>query len=702
MRLRAVAAISAACTYLFFLEYLPPVKRVHIPFDLEGYHYSLADYAFQSVKHGRFPEWDAAIYCGQSFAGNIQAALFYPPTWLLFAAKWNHPRLSYQSLEEFMLLHVWLAFLLCYAWLSRTRRLGGIASALGAGVFAFSGYMLLQLQHLGQAAGYAWMPLGLWGIDQAIDQRRWQPLSKLAAASALIFLAGYPPLWFVFAMAMGVYALARSWRWTPAVVAALAVSLGLAAVQLLPTWELHGLKGPDEAYGEGIKDPAYFISYFAPNYFNFGMDAPAWENYGKEYLYLGAPGILGLALVILRRRNWRAALPFAAILTVSLIALTNPFNAVASLIHHWPFLPELCRSWTFLAGISLASAALAALGLEDFLRVAAPPLPRLLLPFSITLLLWWSLWELWRWVGPGFPHGWTSALDAAVTLAIFALSLYTLRTQSNACRITLAILLLVSVAIDYKVFGTSKRFNAATNAGQETYSGPALIGMDPAVYGQLRAYSAYRVLVDRVPFPLQFRHIGLRTPQGFDPFLSTQFREALGAGAGFRSAWEFDIDPDQTALIELLGVRYFITSDAGPLYPRIRASPNFVRLGSSSDFFKVFEYRHPRLPYGFEDGAGEAASAGFAPERRDFQVRSPAGGRFYLVEQIFPGWRATVDGRDVPIERWRTAFMSIAIPPGEHDVRFEFHSTGLRIGAWISLATLLGMAGALLLSRRGG
>src|SRR5262249_11708973 len=55
---RAVAAASLAFTYLFFLEYLPPIRRVHIPFDLEEYHYPLADYAFQVLKQGRLPQWD--------------------------------------------------------------------------------------------------------------------------------------------------------------------------------------------------------------------------------------------------------------------------------------------------------------------------------------------------------------------------------------------------------------------------------------------------------------------------------------------------------------------------------------------------------------------------------------------------------------------------------------------------------------------
>ncbi len=84
--LSRVVPLSLAFTYAFFFEYLPPLKWVRIPFDLESFHYPLIDYAFRALQEGRFPEWDPSIYCGLSFAGNVQAALFYPPTWLVFAA----------------------------------------------------------------------------------------------------------------------------------------------------------------------------------------------------------------------------------------------------------------------------------------------------------------------------------------------------------------------------------------------------------------------------------------------------------------------------------------------------------------------------------------------------------------------------------------------------------------------------------------
>src|SRR5882762_8204518 len=139
---RRVALLSLLFTAAFFVEYTPLFRRVHIPFDLEGFHYPLADYAFQAIRHGRFPQWDPTNYCGLPFAGNPQVALFYPPTWLMFVFNWGRGRLSYQSVEDLLLAHVWLAFLLCYLWLRHQRALHPLAATLGAGVFAFSGYML--------------------------------------------------------------------------------------------------------------------------------------------------------------------------------------------------------------------------------------------------------------------------------------------------------------------------------------------------------------------------------------------------------------------------------------------------------------------------------------------------------------------------------------------------------------------------------
>ena len=118
-----IPLLSLIATGAFFCEYLPPFKRLHLFSDIEVYHYPLQRYAFQALKEGRFPQWDPSMYCGISFAGNIQASVFYPPMWLVYAANWRHRVLPFTPLEYFAFAHVWLAFMLCCLWL-RARRLG--------------------------------------------------------------------------------------------------------------------------------------------------------------------------------------------------------------------------------------------------------------------------------------------------------------------------------------------------------------------------------------------------------------------------------------------------------------------------------------------------------------------------------------------------------------------------------------------------
>jgi uncharacterized membrane protein YfhO len=79
------------------------------------------------------------------------------------------------------------------------------------------------------------------------------------------------------------------------------------------------------------------------------------------------------------------------------------------------------------------------------------------------------------------------------------------------------------------------------------------------------------------------------------------------------------------------------------------------------------------------------------PEHRQFQVDSAAGGRFVLAEQMFPGWRSFVDGREAPIELAHGALQAIHLPAGSHTVDFRFESMGLRYGAVVNGAAVIAL-----------
>jgi hypothetical protein len=164
-----------------------------------------------------------------------------------------------------------------------------LACILGAGIFAYSGYMLLQLQHLGLVCVYAWVPLGFWSIDKSGANGTWQPLWRLVMASALAFLAGYPPMWIVFSVCMLAYASFRNkfaWQTIVGTTIALVVSLFVCMVQLLPTLESTALKQMEPRYGAGIQNLDFYISYVIPNYFQLWIESP---NRNQSWLRIPIP-----------------------------------------------------------------------------------------------------------------------------------------------------------------------------------------------------------------------------------------------------------------------------------------------------------------------------------------------------------------------------------------------------------------------------
>lgn len=195
------------------------------------------------------------------------------------------------------------------------------------------------------------------------------------------------------------------------------------------------------------------------------------------------------------------------------------------------------------------------------------------------------------------------------------------------------------------------------------------------------------------PAPTDYRYWGLATPAGFDAFLPAQYRDAIQRWVPFRTNRLFDVDLANEEMLRALGVRYVLVRSGSAAAPRLAADRNFRLAGARDVFCRVYEYRHARPPYRWESEQGSTAEpVAWVPERREFQVLSERGGRFVLVEQFFPGWQASVDGRPVAIERWGGAFQAIAIPGGEHRVCFEFRPRSWRIGLGISLLAAVALA----------
>jgi hypothetical protein len=73
------------------------------------------------------------------------------------------------------------------------------------------------------------------------------------------------------------------------------------------------------------------------------------------------------------------------------------------------------------------------------------------------------------------------------------------------------------------------------------------------------------------------------------------------------------------------------------------------------------------------------------------RVDTPADGYLVLSEVWYPGWRARVDGAPAPVLRANYAFRAVRLSPGEHRVELDFAPRSWRVGLVISGLTVLGL-----------
>jgi len=82
----------------------------------------------------------------------------------------------------------------------------------------------------------------------------------------------------------------------------------------------------------------------------------------------------------------------------------------------------------------------------------------------------------------------------------------------------------------------------------------------------------------------------------------------------------------------------------------------------------------------------------------DYLYRVASRGRnFLILSQIwYPGWRARLDGREIPLYRTNHALVGCFVPAGEHALELRMTSPALRLGLWL-FALGAALIGALLL-----
>jgi len=92
-------------------------------------------------------------------------------------------------------------------------------------------------------------------------------------------------------------------------------------------------------------------------------------------------------------------------------------------------------------------------------------------------------------------------------------------------------------------------------------------------------------------------------------------------------------------------------------------------------------------------GAGEPAArsevriTSYEPERVVIAARAETSGFLVLGDLFYPGWKAFVDDREIPIYQANYLFRAVRLDPGSVEVRFEYHPASFRRGVMLSAVT---------------
>ncbi len=551
------------------------------------------------VRGGSMPLWNPYIFSGMPLHAAAQGGILFPLNWfyLFFDAP---TATTLMALSTYMLAALG-AYL--YARRSGSSVTGAIVTSL---VFQWCGFLIGQFSHVNIVQTAALLPWLLWAVDGygVRGDRKW----GLTLALIVMFLAftGHQQTLVYSLLLATAYALvmwrasrpARNWYLRSMVL--LAAGMLLAAVQILPTYELMRnsvrARASFDFFTAFSLPPKFLLTFFAPYLIGGGDGRLFRVNYFGAPFYEEFIGYVGLAALMLvvfaivlkrdaRTKFWAAVAVFAFVLA---LGHYWPFK-LYGIVYYVPILNLFRVPARHLMEVDLALAVLAGRGLTalaaatDRRRIVRLSLIIGGVVFLITLLI----------VTLGRPAEFRLAREAPVTLLrapeLFLPVLFALLSSATLVwyvrsRAAVALWMIVAViALDLSVWGQSSGWRVASPApNSPIWSEPPPLEL---LAERTSGPEPYRILTAQLPFdpdqevedpltapardsvfwlqPNIYMMHGVENAAGYDGFGLARY----GRLAGDMAVWGDLPKPEQTLRgpgheLDLLNVRYLLAMSA--------------------------------------------------------------------------------------------------------------------------------------------
>jgi hypothetical protein len=152
----------------------------------------------------------------------------------------------------------------------------------------------------------------------------------------------------------------------------------------------------------------------------------------------------------------------------------------------------------------------------------------------------------------------------------------------------------------------------------------------------------------------------------------------------------------QTRRYDLLNVKYVLVRAGTPLpegkFERVLGPAGELEVYRNVDFAPrawwlpaAMDLDNLELP----DQPLAAEVTSYAPTAIDVRVEAPDAGYLVLSETWYPGWTATVNGQDTPIEMVNGAFRAVEVPVGTSQVSLRYRPLSLIWGLALAAVGLV-------------
>ena len=376
--------------------------------------------AFDQIRKAQFPLWNPYNFSGNPLLANYQSGLLYPFNILYLFV---HPVIAWSMLT---ILQVFLAMVFMYLLL-RKLKISKPASVLGGLAFVSSSFFItwIEIDIIGHS--YLWLPLIIYFIESILTERKKYFYPVISFCIALSIFAGYPQTAILVILYTILYFLFRAWTLSKKREAVyfllfLALGLGIAAIQLIPTLELYSQAPLAKDFArwtfEHFLIPHHqLVTFFASDFFGNPAVNNFWgRDYGDLTPSIGViPLFFALIPIFLKRKNRFFSFLYTASLVFLLLAIKSPLSFMVKFTR----LPILSSSnparisSLFFFNLFILSA----FGFDYFFSYLkkTAKYKRLILLISIFLVIYTLLWSFAFFGAKIFSTDDFSAVNLAVT-----------------------------------------------------------------------------------------------------------------------------------------------------------------------------------------------------------------------------------------------------------------------------------------------